>query len=181
MNPDISILQKHATPSSFSRGAETVLDPTYRNRTELKADELTFSLQQDKESQYKLFVSRVEDELQTSMFIGRNIFLKLHKLTIYSEGSYFDWHRNLTYGNAYYEMVLITLNIEWEGGELMLRHQDIDTIVNMYPTKQSRKSSKALQPVVVIFYTDTEYKVMSMTKGTHLVLQFDVEVVEQLP
>ncbi|KAG1897693.1 uncharacterized protein F5891DRAFT_1047019 [Suillus fuscotomentosus] len=181
MNPDVGVLQKHATPSPFGRGAETVLDPTYRNGTELKADELAFSLQGDKKSQYKQFVSKVEDELQTSMFVGKNVSLKLYKLAIYGEGGHFDWHRDSTHSDAHHGTVLVALNTEWEGGELMLRHQGVETIVNMHPTKHPRKSGEELHPVVVAFYTDTEHKVMPVTKGTRLVLQYDVEVVEQPP
>ncbi|KAG2055002.1 hypothetical protein BDR06DRAFT_353091 [Suillus hirtellus] len=179
MNPDVGVLQKHATPSPFGRGAETVLDPTYRNGTELKADELAFSLQGDKESQYELFVGKVEDELQTSMFVGRNVFIKLYKLAIYGEGGHFDWHRDSTHSDAHHGTVLVALNTEWEGGELMLKHQGVETIVNMHPTKHLRKSVEELRPVVIAFYTDTEHKVMPVTKGTRLVLQYDVELVEQ--
>ncbi|KAG2091959.1 uncharacterized protein F5147DRAFT_722671 [Suillus discolor] len=176
MNPDVSVLQKHATPSPFGRGAETVLDPTYRNGTELKAYQLAFSLQGEG-TQYRQFVSEVEDKLRTTMFVGRNVFLKLYKLAIYGEGGHFDWHRDSTHSDAHHGTVLVALNTEWEGGELMLRHQGVETIVNMHPTKHSEE----LQPVVVAFYTDTEHKVMPVTKGTRLVLQYDVELAEQVP
>jgi hypothetical protein len=73
MKPVVEVLQKHATPSPFGRGEETVLDPTYRHGTELKADELAVSLQGDKKSYYQSFVSHIQDELQTSMFVGKSV------------------------------------------------------------------------------------------------------------
>ncbi|KAG1881171.1 hypothetical protein F4604DRAFT_1746875 [Suillus subluteus] len=148
-----------------------------RRGTELKADELAFSLQGDETSQYELFVDYIQDELRTSMFVGKSVALKLYKLAIYGEGGHFDWHRDSTHSDAHHGTVLVVLNTEWEGGELMLRHQGVETIVNMHPTKSVDK----LRPVVVAFYTDTEHKVMPVTKGTRLVLQYDVEVVEQPP
>ncbi|KAG2339363.1 hypothetical protein BDR05DRAFT_939173, partial [Suillus weaverae] len=154
MKPVVGVLQKHATPSPFGRGEETVMDPTYRHGAELKADELAFSLQGDKKSQYEPFVSNIENELQTSMFVGKSVTLKLYKLATYGEGGHFDWHRDSTHSDAHHGTVLVALNTEWEGGELMLRHQ-------------------GLRPVVVAFYTDTEHKVMPVTKGTRLVLQYD--------
>lgn len=180
--PDVEVLQKHATPSPFGRGEETVLDPTYRNGTELKADELAFSLQGDKKSHYISFVIHIQDELATSMFVGKSVTLKLYKLAIYGEGGHFDWHRDSTHSDAHHGTVLVALNTEWEGGDLMLRHQGVETVVNMHPTiSHSKKSGDQLQPVVVAFYTDTEHKVMPVTKGTRLVLQYDVEAVEQAP
>ncbi|KAG2036711.1 hypothetical protein BDR03DRAFT_959206 [Suillus americanus] len=175
MKPVVEVLQKHATPSPFGRGEENVMDPTYRHGTELKADELAFSLQKD--AKFEKFVRHVQDELRTSMFIGKNVALKLYKLAIYGEGGHFDWHRDSTHSDAHHGTALVALNTEWEGGDLMLRHQGVETIVDMHP----KKSGDEIRPVVVAFYTDTEHKVMPVTKGTRLVLQYDVEVVEQSP
>ncbi|KIK34124.1 hypothetical protein CY34DRAFT_68126, partial [Suillus luteus UH-Slu-Lm8-n1] len=75
-----------------------------------------------------------------------------YKLAIYGEGGHFDWHRDSTHSDAHHGTVLVSLNTEWEGGNLLLRHQG---------------------PVVVAFYTDTEHKVMPVTKGTRLMLQYD--------
>jgi Rps23 Pro-64 3,4-dihydroxylase Tpa1-like proline 4-hydroxylase len=180
LKPDVEVLQKHATPSPFGRGEETVLDPTYRNGTELQADELAFSLQE--RSHYNSFVFHIGDELATSMFVGKSVTLKLYKLAIYGEGGHFDWHRDSTHSDAHHGTVLVALNTEWEGGDLMLRHQGVETIVNMHPTtSHSKKSGDELRPVVVAFYTDTEHKVMPVTKGTRLVLQYDVEAIEHAP
>ncbi|KAG2073393.1 hypothetical protein BDR04DRAFT_1094873 [Suillus decipiens] len=44
MELTVGVLQKHATPSPFGRGTETVMDPTYRHGTELKADDLAFGM-----------------------------------------------------------------------------------------------------------------------------------------
>ncbi|KAG1857491.1 hypothetical protein F4604DRAFT_1659348, partial [Suillus subluteus] len=175
MKPVVEVLQRHATPSPFGRGEETVMDLTYRHGTELKADELAFSLQ--RATEYGKFVRHIRRELRTSMFMGKTVALKLYKLAIYGEGGHFDWYRDSTHSDAHHGTVLIALNTEWEGGELMLRHQGVETIVNMHPKKFDDK----IRPVVVAFYTDIEHKVMPVTKGTRLVLQYDVEVIEKPP
>lgn len=180
IKPDVAVLQKHATPSPFGRGAETVMDPTYRRGTELKSDELAF-LKEDRQSRYQDFVFNIQDELWASMFVGKKVALKFYKLAIYGEGGHFDWHRDSTHSDAHHGTVLVALNTEWEGGELMLRHQGVETIVDMHPTKYSTKYGDELRAVVVAFYTDIEHKVMPVIKGTRLVLQYDVEVVEVPP
>jgi hypothetical protein len=177
MKPAVEVLQRHATPSPFGRGEETVMDPAYRRGTELKADELAFSSQGDRDTEYKMFVRHIQRELRTSMFVGKHVALKLYKLAIYEEGGHFDWHRDSTHNDAHHGTMLVALNTQWEGGELMLRHQGVETIVNMHP----KKSGDKIRPVIVAFYTDIEHKVMPVTKGTRLVLQYDVEVIEQPP
>jgi hypothetical protein len=177
--PDVEVLHKHATTSPFGRGEETVIDPTYRNGTELKADELAFGLKEDRElgGCYGWFLGDIREELQTSMFVGKSVTLQFYKLTIYGEGGHFDWHRDSTHSDAHHGTVLVALNTEWEGGNLMLRHHGVETVVDMHPTtSRSKKSGDMLKPVVVAFFTDTEHKVMPVTKGTRLVLQYDVEV-----
>lgn len=177
MEPAVAVLQKHATPSPFGRGTETVMDPTYRHGTELKADEFAFDSQKDERAYYKEFIQHIQDELQISMFVGKRAYLKFYKLAIYGEGGHFDWHRDSTHSDAHHGTVLVALNTEWEGGELLLRHQGIETTANLHP----KKSGDKLCPVVVAFYTDTEHKVVPVTKGTRLVLQYDVEVVDKSP
>ncbi|KAG0700949.1 hypothetical protein DFH29DRAFT_1080375 [Suillus ampliporus] len=177
MNPNVGALQKHATPSPFGRGEETVMDPSYRHGTELKADELTLTLQRHGSNDYARIVNNIQDELSTAMFVGKKVVLKLYKLAIYGEGGHFDWHRDSTHSDAHHGTVLIALNTEWEGGELLLRHRGIEATVDMHPTKLDN----SLRPVVVAFYTDIEHKVMPVTKGSRLVLQYDVEVVGELP
>ncbi|KAG2115494.1 hypothetical protein DEU56DRAFT_841032 [Suillus clintonianus] len=169
LNPDIDVFQKHATPSSFGRGEKTVMDPTYRHGTELNAASLSFS------SKYKDVLFDIEYELAPAMFVGKEIRLKLYKLAVYGTGGHFDWHRDSTRSDAHHGTVLFALNTEWEGGELMLRRGGVETSIDMHPTRLPGK--EGLSPVVVGFYTDTEHKVMPVTKGVRLVLQFDVEVV----
>ncbi|KAG2741092.1 hypothetical protein P692DRAFT_20840250 [Suillus brevipes Sb2] len=184
--PDVEVLKKHATTSPFGRGEETVIDPTYRNGTELKADELAFGLKENWElrCRYGWFLSDIREQLQATMFVGKNVFFKFYKLAIYGEGGHFDWHRDSTHSDAHHGTVLVSLNTEWDGGDLMLRHQGVEIAVDMHPKAYSNEYDEmlgdeftdVLQPVVVAFYTDTEHKVMPVTKGTRLVLQYDVEV-----
>jgi len=169
-NPDVALFQKHATPSPFGRGEETVMDPSYRRGTELKAGDVSFS---------SSFTKYLEDELAPVMFIGKKLKITLYKLAVYEEGGHFDWHRDSTHSDAHHGTVLFALNTEWEGGELMLRHGGVEASVDMHPAPIQDKLK--LKPVVVAFYTDTEHKVMPVTKGVRLVFQYDIEVVGEKP
>ncbi|OAX33690.1 hypothetical protein K503DRAFT_504095 [Rhizopogon vinicolor AM-OR11-026] len=170
MNPDISVFQKHATPSPFGRGDETVIDPSYRNGTELKANELTFD-----EEEHRYIVSFMRGTLTSTMFVGKRLQVKLYKLAIYGEGGHFNWHRDSTHSDAHHGTALFALNTEWEGGDFMLKHGGVEVSVDMHPTSTSE--SRDPRPVIVAFYTDMEHKIMPVTKGVRVVLQYDVEVI----
>ncbi|OJA11416.1 hypothetical protein AZE42_05746 [Rhizopogon vesiculosus] len=174
MNPDISVFQKHATPSPFGRGDETVIDPSYRNGTELKANELTFG-----EEEHRYIASFMRGTLTSTMFVGKRLQVKLYKLAIYGEGGHFNWHRDSTHSDAHHGTALLALNTEWEGGDFMLRHGGVEVSVDIHPTRTS--GSRDLRPVIVAFYTDMEHKVMPVTKGVRVVLQYDVEVIGEVP
>jgi hypothetical protein len=62
----------------------------------------------------------------------------------------------------------------------MLRHGGVEASVDMHPAPIQEDKLK-FKPVVVAFYTDTEHKVMPVTKGVRLVLQYDIEVIGEEP
>ncbi|KAJ8595151.1 hypothetical protein M405DRAFT_701889, partial [Rhizopogon salebrosus TDB-379] len=168
-------------PSPFGRGDETVIDPSYRNGTKLKAKDLTFSSDEN-----DCVFDYIQHNLASSMFIGKQIRIKLYKLVIYGEGGHFDWHRDSTHSNAHHGTVLLALNTDWEGGDFMLRHGGVEVSVDMHPTTIRNSShgpghEHRPRPVIVAFYTNMEHKVMPVTKGVQLVLQYEVEVIGEAP
>jgi hypothetical protein len=169
MNPDVSVLQKHAIPSPFGRGEETVIDPSYRNGTEIKADDLTFSDHHEK------LINLLKQDLARTMFVGKKLRVNLYKLAIYGEEGHFDWHRDSTHSDAHHGTLLFALNTEWEGGDFMLRHGGVKMKVDMNPVSDDFEPALA----IVAFYTDMEHKVMPVTKGVRFVLQYDIEVVKE--
>ncbi|OJA08729.1 hypothetical protein AZE42_11846 [Rhizopogon vesiculosus] len=172
MNPDVSVLQKHATPSPFGRGEETGIDPSYKNGTELKARKLKLSA-----AEHQRVIDHIYWNLTSSVFLGKNLRIELYKLVICEAGGHFNWHRDSPHSDAHHGTVLLALNTEWEGGEFMLRHGGVEVNIDMHPTTIQNKS----RPLVAAFYTDTEHKVMPVTNGVRLILQYDVEVIGERP
>jgi len=161
--PDVDLILQESTVSSFGRGETTVLDPTYRNGKEISSQNIT--------SNSNLCGSLAE-EISGNMFIGKSVELKFYKLAVYEEGGHFDWHMDSTHSDQHHATLLLALNTSWEGGDLKLRRNGVETLVDMHPKPD--KDSINLQAVA--FYTDTEHKVEPVTKGIRVVLQFDVEV-----
>jgi len=165
--PDTDLILQESTASPFGRGETTVLDPTYRSGREISAQNMDIA--------YTYFSNTAREGISASMFLGKTVEVKFYKLAVYEEGGHFDWHMDSTHSDQHHATLLLALNTSWEGGDLKLRRNGVETLVDMHPKAKQNGSGIDLQAVA--FYTDTEHKVEPVTKGIRIVLQYDVEVV----
>jgi len=167
LEPDVDLILQESTVSSFGRGETTVLDPTYRNGKEISGQNTDIITSKSH------FCGSSAIEISNAMFVGKSVELKFYKLAVYEEGGHFDWHMDSTHSDQHHATLLLALNTSWEGGDLKLRRNGVETLVDMHP-EADKDSSMNLQAVA--FYTDTEHKVEPVTKGIRVILQYDVEV-----
>jgi len=165
--PDVDLILQESTPSSFGRGETTVLDPSYRHGKEIQAQKI--------DDTHYYFSRCSEDEISAAMFVGKTVNVKFYKLAVYEEGGHFDWHMDTTHSDQHHATLLLALNTSWEGGDLKLRRNGVEKVVDMHPKVNQQGEGISLRAVA--FYTDTEHKVEPVTKGIRIVLQYDVEVV----
>jgi hypothetical protein len=170
-HPDVDVILQKSAPSAFGRGEETVLDPSYRSGHEipaadigLKADGLMKSLQKS---------------MNTIMFPRRTIELKLYKLAMYQTGGHFDWHMDSTHSDMHHGTLLVALNTAWEGGDLLLRRNGVETRVDLRPQVAPEYPEDKPDLQAVAFFTDTEHRVEPVKDGVRIVLQYDIEIVKQ--
>jgi hypothetical protein len=83
-----------------------------------------------------------------------------------------------THSNEHHATLLVALNTSWEGGDLVLRRNGIETHVDLRPRTPTPGS---IELQAVTFFTDTEHCVEPVKSGTRIVLQFDVELEEEEP
>jgi hypothetical protein len=115
-----------------------------------------------------------DHSVQRAMFSGRKVDAKLYKLAVYEAGGHFDWHMDSTHSDKHHATMLVALNTSWEGGDLILRRNGIETHVDLRPQNAPDRDWIKLQAVV--FFTDTEHRVEPVKSGIRIVLQFDVEL-----
>jgi 2OG-Fe(II) oxygenase superfamily len=127
--------------------------------------------------------------------LGKQVKIELYKLAVYKKDGHFDWHRDTTHGDDHHATVLVTLNTEWKGGNLGLRHQGTSVDVDLHPVRKEVKDKNYMEVYegkeegvrgsrakcslgfqIIAFYTDIEHKVEKTTDGTRIILQFDVNV-----
>jgi hypothetical protein len=165
-DPKVDIILEKSTPSSFGRGTETVLDPSYRNGREIPAADIEFGN----------IENQVLFDVQRFMFPGREVKLKLYKLAVYESGGHFDWHMDTTHSDKHHGTLLLALNTSWTGGNLILRRNGIETTVDLHPQHPYRDWTML---GVVAFFTDTEHCVEPVESGVRIVLQYDIELAKK--
>jgi len=164
--PKVDVILEKSTESSFGRGSETVLDPSYRRGREIPAADIGIN---DDIQNMLLF------DMKTLMFPGREVNMKLYKLAVYETGGHFDWHMDSTHSDKHQATLLLALNTSWEGGNLVLRRNGVETPVDLRPQKHDPETE--LQAVA--FFTDTEHRAETVKSGVRIVLQYDIEVSEK--
>lgn len=175
-SPNIDTIRAQSQP--FGKGDQTVTDPAYRDSREIFGNDITCPSDSHYTASLHLLLLGLKTVLEATLFIGKEVDVWLHKLTLSDEGGHFDWHRgNSSDGRGHNATVLVALNTSWSGGALHLRHDGAEMAVDRHP-----KITGASEPLAdinlkaVAFYTDAELKVEPVTSGTRLVLQYDVFV-----
>ena len=167
-DPKVDVILEKSVQSSFGRGSETVLDPSYHNGREIPAENIKLN---DKDQAR----SYLYDNVKSIMFLGHTVDIKLYKLAIYETDGHFDWHRDSAHSDKHLATLLVALNTSWEGGELVLGRNEIETPIDLRPNRNS--DGTYLQ--VVAFFTDTEHRVEPVKSGIHIVLQYDIELLKK--
>ncbi|PBK96266.1 hypothetical protein ARMGADRAFT_895719, partial [Armillaria gallica] len=158
--------------SSFGRGDQTVTDPTYRNGREVRGEDFKWSDSPHDAAACHRLALELKNVLETTLFVGKEVDIRLYKLALYDKDGHFDWHRDSTHGDDHHATVLVALNTSWEGGSLLLRNNGQEMTVDMHPKITSIASPETLKAAA--FYTDVEHKVEPVTEGVRLILQYDV-------
>ena len=170
-NPNVALILEKSVPSSFGKGSETVLDPSYRSGREIHGENI--GLTDDIAGQVLYNVKRI-------MFPGHDVEVKLYKLAIYEVGGHFDWHMDSTHSDKHHATLLVGLNTSWEGGDLVLRRNGIETHVDLRARKPASdevdEDDDWMYVQTVVFFTDTEHRVEPVESGIRIVLQYDVEL-----
>ncbi len=98
---------------------------------------------------------------------------------MYEKGEHFDWNGDSTHGDNHHGTVLVALNTSWDGGGIHLRHNDTEMDVDLYSIVEKDPQTRTITSVslhAVAFYSDVEVRVEPVTKGTCLILQYDIYV-----
>jgi hypothetical protein len=143
-NLNVDLLAAHTTPAPFGKGSETVYDEKVRKAREIPGDQF---------------------DPETPM---------------YEEGGHFDAHADTLHGDNHLATLVVVLPVAHEGGALEVKvGNDCKTFDLSTPFSDSKGSdcdSDSFKPALkwACFYTDCTHKVLPVTKGRRIILQYDL-------
>ncbi|KAF5344303.1 hypothetical protein D9756_011599 [Leucocoprinus leucothites] len=164
---DIQDLVDACSPAPFGRGAESVLDDTYRKALKLEDNLFAWRFNPDSGN----FIAQLAHQLSPWAKFNKGFRAEVSKLNIYTQGGFFKVHQDTPRSDQMFGSLVFTLPTPHMGGNLVLRHRarsfNFDT-----PTLLGSATSPSV--AYVAFYSDVEHEVLEVTTGARITITFNL-------
>ena len=158
-------LIKRCEQAPYGKGEKTLLDTSVRRVWRLKPSQFTLK-NPDWQQFLKATLGTVQEELGLEQ---QKLESHLHELLLYEQGSFFLPHRDGEKLDRMVGTLVIVLPSSYEGGELVVRHEDQEQTVDF-----SSLENHALQTHFAAFYADCEHEVRPLRRGYRLCLVYNL-------
>jgi predicted 2-oxoglutarate/Fe(II)-dependent dioxygenase YbiX len=187
---DVETIRKYASPAPFGKGGELVYDSEVRDAYHVDGDRITITkvgsitdesrksevskeMAKKAVSKYNSLIRPIEnilarDGVQQLAPIGYMLVPKLYKMHIYECGGFFHSHVDTSHGPTHLATLVVELPTHHQGGELVV-YVDQE---REYSDEKVRNADGAA--ICTAFYTTCKHRVLPVTKGTRVVLQYDL-------
>ncbi|KXZ43882.1 hypothetical protein GPECTOR_78g70 [Gonium pectorale] len=133
-----------AEPAPFGRNQELVLDPSYRNALQIKADG-GFALSAGLPTPEML-----GDIAALMQPAAPQVFAQLHKLNIYGPGGMFKEHVDTPVSQEHFGSLVVALPATFEGGQLVVRHDGRAATLTLGGGAVTGHATKATEPTPLV-------------------------------
>lgn len=96
-----------------------------------------------------------------------HVAAEFYKLLIYDEGGFFAAHRDTEKAPGMFGSLVVTLPSAHEGGDLVIRHADRETVLSL-------RNAEPGEIRYAAFYTDCEHEVRPVTRGYRVCLVYNL-------
>ena len=152
-----------ADRAPYGRGQETIVDASVRDCWQLAPDRIRLA--------GRTWAGTFGDILdRTTAGLGcpeGAVTAELYKLLIYERGGFFKPHRDTEKADGMVATLVVSLPVPGAGGELVIRHQDRETVVDM-------TSDEPSELVYAAFYADCEHEILPVTDGHRVCLVYNL-------
>ncbi|MDP1797603.1 MAG: 2OG-Fe(II) oxygenase [Planctomycetaceae bacterium] len=156
-------LKKLARQAPYGKGARTLVDTDVRRVWEIDAEQVALT-----NPEWQNVLKQAIGAVQSSLGLEeQKLAAHLYKLLLYEPGSFFRAHRDGEKLDRMVATLVIALPSAHEGGELVVRHEGREQIVNFGP--ESR-----FQTQFAAFYADCEHEIRPVTSGYRLALVYNL-------
>jgi len=154
-----------ARQAPFGKGSETVTDTNVRSAWEIDADQLTFN-----NKGWTKFLKKIVNNVKEGLGINEDqeVAASLYKLLIYEEGDFFLPHKDSEKEEGMFATLIVSLPSNHTGGELMVRFDGKEEIIDFAPSASNYKIPYAA------FYADCEHEVKPVTSGYRVNLVYNL-------
>ena len=161
--PQLQMLVADADRAPYGRGQATIVDPSVRDCRQIAPDELCIA--------GRTWAETFSDVLhRTTVGLGcpeGAVTAELYKLLVYEPGGFFKPHRDTEKADGMVATLVISLPVSGTGGELIIRHQSRDTVVDM-------RTDEPSELVYAGFYADCEHEILPVTDGHRVCLVYNL-------
>ena len=163
--PQVQSLIEAAERAPYGRGEETILDRSVRDCWQIAADRVQFQGSRWDKTLASI-LSYVAEELGLPR---RDISAQLYKLLVYETGGFFSSHRDTEKVDGMVATLVISLPVEGKGGELVVRHKDRETVIDMCVGDPGEMAYAA-------FYADCVHSTKPVRTGHRVSLVYNLVV-----
>ena len=152
----------HKAP--FGKGSETVLDATVRSAWEIDVHKISFS----NKAWWKV-ISGIVAKIKPDLGIEEHeVSANLYKLLIYEKGDFFVAHKDSEKEKGMFGSLIIALPCTHTGGELVIRFDGEEKIVDFSEATSEYKIAFAA------FYADCDHEIKPITSGYRVCLVYNL-------
>ncbi len=160
-------LKKQAHRAPYGKGTETLVDTDVRRVWEIDADQIALA-----NPQWEDVLQQAIATVQTEVGLeNQKLEAHLYKLLLYESGSFFLAHRDGEKLDRMVATLVVALPSAHEGGELVVRHEGREEIVDF-------SANGRFQTQFAAFYADCEHEIRPVTSGFRLTLVYNLTLVK---
>jgi len=155
-------LARLATPAPYGRGPDTLVDPAVRRCGQIPASAVHLD-----DSRWRATLDRIVADAAAGLGADGKVEAELYKLLVYEPGGFFLEHRDTEKVGGMFATLIVVLPSEHEGGELVVAHQDRETILDLALRDLGRARWAA-------FYTDCRHELRPVRSGFRVALVYNL-------
>lgn len=154
-----------AEQAPYGRGEQTLVDSTVRACRQIDAERVSMT-----GGAWDETLDEVVDRAATGLGCPpEHTFAHLYKLLVYEPGGFFAPHRDTEKVDGMVATLVVSLPVTGAGGELVIRHRQRSTVVDLRTDEPSELAFAA-------FYADCVHEIRPVTAGYRIVLVYHLVV-----
>ncbi len=165
LNSQVRSLIETAKRAPYGRGPVTIVDTSVRDCWQIEAGDVRFG-----GSRWKETLSSILERVAEGLGLPNDqVSARLYKLLVYERGGFFSDHRDTEKLDGMVATLVISLPVDGEGGELVIRHKNREAVVDMCVQDPGELAFAA-------FYADCVHLTKPVRSGHRVSLVYNVVV-----